>query len=301
VAGFLSASRLAEVTYTSRRGPASIISPNGFHRAFPRRSAKRALHCTQAVALVLLGAAFVEAWRLDAALTLAVLKIAALSLFACAILWRLAGASSLTPVLSRLAQPTQWPTYTILCPLYREANVVPDLVAALARLDYPPHALDIKLLIESDDVDTLAAALAVSAGDHIELVLIPPAAPRTKPKALNAGLARARGELLVVFDAEDRPHPQQLRAALAAFEDGGPALACLQAPLAIDNAHVSWIARQFAAEYAIQFRETLPMLARFGLPIPLGGSSNHFRIEALRAIGGWDPYNVREKVRAFAT
>ncbi len=88
----------------------------------------------------------------------------------------------------------------------------------------------------------------------------------------------------MVYDAEDRPHPQQLRAALAAFEDGGPSLACVQAPLSIDNADASWLSRQFAAEYAIQFREVLPLLAHLNLPLPLGGTSNHFRTETLRAI-----------------
>jgi cellulose synthase/poly-beta-1,6-N-acetylglucosamine synthase-like glycosyltransferase len=273
---------------------------NGFHRAFPRRSAKRVLHITQGLALTVLFAGAAWALANAAALTLTILHLIASTLFACAIVWRLIAASSLAPTMSRLASPARWPTYTVLCPLYREANVAPDLIAALSRLDYPTQALDIKLLIEGDDVETLSAALVVAHAPHIEIVIVPPAHPRTKPKALNAGLARARGEFIVVFDAEDRPHPQQLRAALAAFEDGGGDLACVQAPLAIDNAQASWIARQFAAEYAIQFREMLPLLARLNLPLPLGGTSNHFRTEALRQLGGWDPYNVREKVRAFA-
>jgi hypothetical protein len=33
----------------------------------------------------------------------------------------------------------------------------------------------------------------------------------------------------------------------------------------------------FAAEYAGQFDVFLPGLASFGAPLPLGGSSNHFR------------------------
>src|SRR5262249_8183227 len=135
-----------------------------------------------------------------------------------------------------------------------------DLVAALAQLDYPLESLDIKLLVEADDVDTLAAALAIANAPHLEVVLIPNTAPKTKPKALNVGLARAKGEYLVVYDAEDRPAPTQLRAALAAFEDGPERLACVQAPLAIDNTEASWLARQFAAEYAIQFGQILPLL-----------------------------------------
>lgn len=266
----------------------------GLARARPHRSAKRVLYVTQAIAIAALIVAFVHAARFAPAPTFEALHIAALIIFAAAILLRLVAASSLTPLLSRLADQGSVPIYTILCPLYREANVVPDLLAALARLNYPVDHLDIKLLVEGDDVDTIAAALALSGAPHIEVVVIPACAPRTKPKALNVGLSRARGEFVVVYDAEDRPHPQQLRAALAAFEDGGESLACVQAPLAIDNADASWISRQFAAEYAIQFREILPFLASIGAPLPLGGTSNHFRTDLLRQVGGWDPYNVTE-------
>jgi len=281
-------------------GAAAPVGPDaldharyGFHRAFPQRSAKRTFYIAQALALAALAAAVAlvaSAWPSP---TFEALHGLALAVFAAAILLRLLAAAQLKPILWRLADPARFPVYTVLCPLYREARVVPDLAAALAQIDYPTAFLDIKLIVESDDADTVAAALAASA-PYIEVIVVPAAAPRTKPKALNIGLARARGEYVVVYDAEDRPHPQQLRAALAAFEDGGEALACVQAPLVIDNAGASWLARQFAAEYAIQFREILPLLTRFGLPLPLGGSSNHFRTQAVRDVGGWDPYNVTE-------
>ncbi|MBS0383887.1 MAG: glycosyltransferase [Proteobacteria bacterium] len=266
----------------------------GFHRNHGQRSAKRVLHFTQVVAFALIIAGLW--WAASSALgtTLFALHVAALLLFTTAIAWRLVAASILTPILSRLAAPQHWPTYTILCPLYGEAAGVAELVAAINRLDYPAEALDVKLLVESDDADTVAAAQRVSKPAHIAVLIVPAAAPRTKPKALNVGLSVARGEYVAVYDAEDRPHPQQLRAALAAFEDGDAQLACVQAPLVVDNADDAWIARQFAAEYAIQFGEILPLLAKLRLPLPLGGSSNHFRTEILRGIGGWDPNNVTE-------
>lgn len=272
-----------------------------FDRAYPQRSARRVLFFTQGIVIAAVIGGLVWACAEAPSVTSTALHYAALALFACAILWRLLAASSLTPLLSRLADPPHFPTYTILCPLYREAKVVPDLVAALSLLDYPASALDIKLLVEGDDPETIAAAFTAARQSHVSVVIVPPSAPRTKPKALNAGLAQARGEFVTVYDAEDRPHPQQLRAALAAFEDGGDDLVCVQAPLSIDNADVSWIARQFAAEYAIQFREMLPFLARLGLPLPLGGTSNHFRTADLRASGGWDPYNVSEDRAIFAS
>lgn len=271
----------------------------GFHRAHPHRSARRTFYFTQLLVFAALIGGVAFAAIKAPSLTFGALYVVTFALFATAIAVRLVAASLLTRVMWRLADQADLPIYTVLCPLYREANVVADLVAALGRIDYPAHALDIKLLVEGDDAETVTAALAFAGASHIEVVIIPACAPRTKPKALNVGLARARGQYVVVYDAEDRPHPQQLRAALAAFEDGSERLACVQAPLSIDNPSASWISRQFAAEYAIQFREVLPLLARAELPLPLGGTSNHFRVDVLREAGGWDPYNVREKVRAF--
>ncbi|HYD89451.1 MAG TPA: glycosyltransferase [Vitreimonas sp.] len=266
----------------------------GFHRAHKHRSARRTFYATQLLSLACLGAAATWCFSTWPAATSAALYVAAMTLFASAVLLRFAAAAYVGRILTPLAAPARYPIYTILCPLYREANVVADLVGALERLAYPAHALDIKLLVEADDSDTVEAALAAASASHIDVVIVPASAPRTKPKALNVGLALARGDYVVVYDAEDRPHSLQLLAALGAFERGGDDLACVQAPLEIDNAGVSWIARQFAAEYAIQFREILPLLARLKLPLPLGGTSNHFRTDVLKAIGGWDPFNVCE-------
>jgi glycosyltransferase involved in cell wall biosynthesis len=195
-----------------------------------------------------------------------------------------------SPVLVRAT-----PTYTLLCPLYSEARVAAQIVRALEHLDYPAHALQILLLIEDDDDETAAALAGLRLGPPFEIVTVPALGPRTKPKALNIGLARARGQFCAVYDAEDRPDPRQLRAAVAAFAgEGGESLGCVQAPLMVDNARERWIAAQFAAEYAVHFHATLPLLARLDLPLPLGGTSNHFRVAALQAVGGWDPYNVTE-------
>lgn len=283
----------ARATVTNADAPIIDAAAMGFHRAYPARSAKRTAFVTQLLAFALLAAALVGALLWAPAATWAAIRAFAFTLFAAAIVLRLFAAAHLKPLLSRLADTSHAPTYSILCPLYNEANVVPDLIQALQRIDYPHDKLDILLIIEGDDSATLSAVLAADAA-NMRVVIVPPTLPRTKPKALNVGLAYARGDYVVVYDAEDRPHPQQVRAALAAFEDGPETLACVQAPLDIYNANASWIARQFAAEYAILFREILPMFARLRLPFPLGGTSNHFRADNLRAVGGWDPHNVTE-------
>ncbi|MGK6316279.1 glycosyltransferase family 2 protein [Neorhizobium sp. DT-125] len=186
------------------------------------------------------------------------------------------------------------PCYTVMVALYREAAVAEQLIASLKRLDWPHSLLDVKLVCEADDRETIAALKAFSAGAHFEIVEVPPSEPRTKPKALTYALGAARGEFLAIYDAEDRPHPQQLREAYQRFRTSPRELACLQAPLIITNGQHSWISALFSLEYAALFRGLLPMLANARMPLPLGGTSNHFRTEALHAAGGWDPFNVTE-------
>jgi glycosyltransferase involved in cell wall biosynthesis len=186
------------------------------------------------------------------------------------------------------------PVYSVIAALYREAASVGALLRAIERLDYPPEKLDVILAVEADDEETRAAIAAHHSRMAITVIPVPPSQPRTKPKALNVALAFARGTFTVIYDAEDRPDAGQLREALAAFDAGGERLACVQARLCVDNTADGWLARMFTAEYAGQFDMFLPGLAALHLPLPLGGSSNHFRTANLRQIGGWDAYNVTE-------
>lgn len=130
--------------------------------------------------------------------------------------------------------------------------------------------------------------------DNFELIIIPHSLPKTKPKALNVGLQFARGEYVVIYDAEDIPDPQQLRKALGAFARGPETLACVQARLNFYNANQNWLTRQFTIEYSMLFDMMLPWLKKLDIPLPLGGTSNHFKTSILRKIGAWDPYNVTE-------
>ncbi|HXM54925.1 MAG TPA: glycosyltransferase [Candidatus Dormibacteraeota bacterium] len=190
--------------------------------------------------------------------------------------------------------PASLPTYTILVPLYKEATVVRRLLTSLRRLDYPRDRLQVLLLCEADDAATLEALNEANPGRPFEIVRVPPSYPRTKPKVCNIGLERARGQYLVIYDAEDRPAPDQLKKAVAAFRELPRNVVCLQAKLEYRNPDTNLLTRFFAAEYGTFFDMLLPSLARRGLPVPLGGTSNHFRTAALRALGGWDSYNVTE-------
>lgn len=267
----------------------------GLDRRTPAQSARRVLHAPQIAALALVAAGVWWGLQREPAAMAAGAHWAALTLFASFVFLRLfaAAASMMLPARTAAGWTDPLPAYTVLCPLYREASSVPALVAALDRLDYPADRRDVKLIVEADDGATLSACMAERLPAGFSIVIVPVATPRTKPKALNYALAQARGEFVVIFDAEDAPHPSQLRAALDAFAQDDR-LGAVQAPLLIDNADASWIASQFAAEYAIQFRGLLPLLAHLKAPFPLGGASNHFRRAALDDVGGWDPFNVTE-------
>lgn len=186
------------------------------------------------------------------------------------------------------------PTYTVLVPVFREANIVHQLVGNLGRLDYPVHRLEVLILVEEEDDETLRAIEASDTPSHFTVVIVPKGRPQTKPRACNVGLSMATGEYLVIYDAEDAPEPLQLKKVVIAFRNAGEGTAVMQASLNYFNAHENALTRMFTLEYSYWFDYMLTGLDVDGLPIPLGGTSNHFRTEVLRELGGWDPFNVTE-------
>ena len=188
----------------------------------------------------------------------------------------------------------QLPRYSILVPLYLEGNVVEALVHRLAALVYPRDRLEAFLLVEAGDHATLSALRSAKLEPWMRIFQVPDGAPKTKPRALNAALPFCTGDLTVVFDAEDAPDEDQLLRAAALFRALPGDVACLQGRLAISNAHDSFLTRRFAMDYAALFDCIKAGMGRSGWPVPLGGSSNHFRTGVLRQIGGWDAWNVTE-------
>lgn len=196
------------------------------------------------------------------------------------------------------------PRYTVIVALYREADVVPGLLNALMALDYPRAKLDILFVLEQDDPETQAALLQYRPFARYQMIIAPSGLPRTKPRALNVALPFVRGEFLCVYDAEDVPDPDQLQKVVAAFAaatdsqtgqvSSSRPLACVQARLAVENSRDSLLTRFFAIEYAGLFDVLNAGLSDLGLGFPLGGTSNHFRTDILREVGGWDAWNVTE-------
>lgn len=234
-------------------------------------------------------------------LTAQALSWLALTMFSALILFRLVlvltglGLRLLpSPPLIASDIPEDLPTYSILVAAYNEAGMMRQLASALNALSWPEDRLEVFLLLEADDPETLQAAQAAGFSGSTRLIIVPPGGPKTKPNALNHGLALARGTYVTVYDVEDLPHPGQLLQSYTLFANAAEHTVCVQAPLVAVNDGSNWIAAQWALEYDVQFGLLLPSLSLHGMPILLGGTSNHFRRNALLAAGGWDAWNVTE-------
>lgn len=188
-----------------------------------------------------------------------------------------------------------WPKYTIFCPLYKESSVLAQFVKAIKNLDYPKKKLEVMLLLEEDDKETIAAAKRMKLPSYFQVNIVPHSQPKTKPKAVNWGLNHSTGKYAVIFDAEDIPEPDQLKKSVIAFEKYvDPDTVCLQAKLNFYNPRQNILTRLFTGEYSLWFDLILPGLQSINAPIPLGGTSNHFVVDKLKELEGWDSFNVTE-------
>jgi cellulose synthase/poly-beta-1,6-N-acetylglucosamine synthase-like glycosyltransferase len=263
-------------------------------------AALRALTVDQWLILLGLASALAVGLHLAPDAVATALIVGAAIVFLGLAVWRLALVLASEKRDAAVADVQIWPRYTILAALYDETEVLEQLVERLAQIDYPADRLQGLLVLEAHDHDTIQAALDMPRPEWLQVFIAPPGEPHTKPRALNCVLPHVTGDLLTVYDAEDDPDPLQLKEAASRFAtDNTGKLVCLQAPLRIRRKHkgpgdAPFLDRQFAAEYAALFETILPGMARLGLPFPLGGTSNHFRVDVLRAVGGWDAFNVTE-------
>ncbi|MDM7459188.1 MAG: glycosyltransferase [Paracoccus sp. (in: a-proteobacteria)] len=186
------------------------------------------------------------------------------------------------------------PVISVMVPLFEESDVAGKLVARLSRLQYPRELTDILLVIEESDAVTSQALQGVRLPHWIRVVRVPDGPIKTKPRALNYALNFCRGRIVGIWDAEDRPDPDQLHKVARRFHAAPADVACLQGALDFYNPRTNWLARCFTIEYATWFRVLLPGVTRLGLVVPLGGTTLFFRREILEQVGAWDAWNVTE-------
>lgn len=276
---------------------------NGLARNHPESSAKTVFTETQLLVIWMLGSLLLAGLVTDLAATLIFITTSLnIFYFVCMafktsiilIGSRQNTSFKVTPQQIANLDESTLPIYTVLVPVYKEPAVIPHIVRQLKSLDYPLSRLDVKILLEADDQETIDAFRTAGAPPNFQEIVVPTALPKTKPKACNFGLLLARGDFLTIYDAEDLPEADQLKKVIIAFRNLPPETACVQAALNYFNGDENLLTRMFTLEYSYWFDYLLPGLEALGVPIPLGGTSNHFVTSRLVELGAWDPYNVTE-------
>ncbi|GAC1471139.1 MAG: hypothetical protein PVS3B3_16930 [Ktedonobacteraceae bacterium] len=276
----------------------SIFAPyRAEHSALQTFSKKQVIALAVMTCLWLIGVAWLRLGMLTATVTVIMILYLGhliLDMILASCTFRQSTESKIDDEIVHALANADWPNYTILCPLYKEARVVPQFVKAMQALDYPVNKLQVLFLTEEDDKETREAIWELQLPPHFKVVTVPDGKPRTKPRACNFGLLITTGPYVVIYDAEDVPDPLQLKKAILTFANHGPSLACVQAKLNFYNPQQNLLTRFFTLEYSLWFDLILPGLQQVGFSLPLGGTSNHFQTKTLRALGGWDAYNVTE-------
>ena len=269
----------------------------------PNDSAFRVLNRNQIIILIVLAAITVAGLIVNTSVYLIVLNAIitafylVFSIYKFRLIFKAISANLEIPVTSTEVaglNDAELPVYSILVPVHHEAEVLADILKSLSSIDYPATRLDILVLLEEADLETIQKFDEINPPQFIQKVIVPDRLPKTKPKACNYGLLHARGDYVVIYDAEDLPDPDQLKKVVVAFSKAADDVACIQAKLNYYNRKQNILTEWFTVEYSMWFDLLLPGLDAERAPIPLGGTSNHFKTYSLIEAGAWDPYNVTE-------
>lgn len=186
------------------------------------------------------------------------------------------------------------PMISVMVPMFAESDIAERLVQRLSGLTYPRELTDVLLVIEESDLITREALAKAELPFWMRVVTVPDGPIKTKPRALNYALNFCRGQIIGIWDAEDRPEPDQLHKVARHFHFAPPEVACVQGILDYYNPRSNWLSRCFTIEYASWFRANLRGVAQLGLVVPLGGTTLFIRRDILEKVGCWDAFNVTE-------
>ena len=185
------------------------------------------------------------------------------------------------------------PSVSVIVACKNEEAVVDRLLDGLFALDYPASLLQL-IVVDDGSEDRTLELLDAHAAAHpaLEVIARPPDAGGGKSGALNTGLERATGEIIVVFDADHHPRPNVIRRLVRHFED--PSVAAAQGRCEISNPDDSALSQLVAIDYLAGYlvneygRQALYQLPAYG------GANCAVRASELHAVGGWNPETVTE-------
>lgn len=195
----------------------------------------------------------------------------------------------------RPPDPEEWPVVTVQLPLYNEMYVAERLIDAVCRLDYPRELLEVQVLDDSTDETAAIAAAAVERYRELGVDIHHlHRADRTgfKAGALADGLARARGGLVAIFDADFVPRPDFLKQAVPWFAD--PSLGLVQGCWEHINRTYSLLTRIEAILLDGHFTIEHAARNRSGCFFNFNGTAGVWRRQAIESAGGWEHDTLTE-------
>jgi len=187
------------------------------------------------------------------------------------------------------------PAVTVQLPMFNERYVAERVIRAACALDWPRDRLEIQVLDDSTDDTAEIAREAVenlrAAGHDIHL-LHRDHREGFKAGALAEGLARARGELIAIFDADFVPQRTFLRELVDHFRD--PAVGMVQARWGHLNADHSVLTRAQAALLDGHFVIEHLARNRAGRFFNFNGTAGVWRRSCIDDAGGWHHDTITE-------
>lgn len=194
-----------------------------------------------------------------------------------------------------LARFADLPRVTVQLPVYNEIHVVERLLDAVAAIDYPREKLDIQVLDDSTDetsdaVRDKVASLRRSGVDIRHICR--ENREGYKAGALENGLAQARGELVLILDADFMPPPDILKRSVDYFTD--PGVGMLQTRWGHINREYSWLTRiqSMFLDGHLLIEQTAR--SRSGKFFNFNGTAGIWRKSCIEDAGGWQHDTLTE-------
>jgi len=178
-------------------------------------------------------------------------------------------------------------TFTAIIPARHEERVIADTVLSVSTIAYPKKLHEILVVCRSDDTKTIDEVRRIIREKNlanVEIILFHDS-PINKPHALNVGLAKAKNDVIVIFDAEDEPHQDIYSIVNTVMVK--EQVAAVQSGVQLMNYHSSWYSSLNVLEYYFWFRSTLHFFSKTNF-IPLAGNTVFVKKTWLKAIDGWD-------------
>ena len=191
--------------------------------------------------------------------------------------------------------PIDWPIVTVQLPVYNEPHTVERLLSAVALFDYPRDRLEIQVLDDSTDdtPDLVAGRVCMLRSQGLDISHVVRAERKGyKAGALAAGLEKARGSLIAIFDADFVPEPGLLREMVPHF--AASSVGCVQARWGHLNRGESLVTRAQALGLDGHYVIEKTARCRAGLFDCFSGSAGVWRRTCIEDSGGWSSDTLTE-------